>query len=275
MSKYKLVCSDLDGTLLRRDMTVSEENKKAIREMAERGVAFVASSGRAHSGLAEDVVNCEEIRYLISSNGAVIYDKVQKENIVTNYMPQEAAKKMFSVVTEYDVQIFTHSDGYMHVSDKLVADRNYDYYNINSYYSGFIDETGVRVESTVDFAIKAGNLEMITVFFHSQEELDECVEKILALGDYKVVSSCAFNIEIFYKESGKGASLRALAEKLGIDISETIAVGDSTNDGPMIEAAGLGLATKNAFPELKKIANEVICHYNDHVADYILKHYIL
>ena len=275
MSKYKLVCSDLDGTLLRRDMTVSEENKKAIREMAERGVAFVASSGRAHTGLAEDVVKCDDIRYLISSNGAVIYDKVQKKNIVTTYMPSDVAEQMFRVVEKYDAEVFVHCNGIMHVSDTLVATKNYDYYNINSYYSGFIEETGTRVASTPEFAMKTGNLEMITVFFHSQAELNECVERILAIGEYKVVSSCAFNIEIFYRKSGKGASLRALAEHLGIDISETISVGDSTNDGPMIEAAGLGLATENAFPELKAIANEVICHYNDHVAKYILEHYIM
>lgn len=274
MSKYKLVCSDLDGTLLRRDMTVSEENKKAIREMAELGVAFVASSGRAHTGLAEDVVNCDEIRYLISSNGAVIYDKKQKKNIVTSFMPESVAERMFSVVTKYDTEIFVHCNGIMHVNDRLVAERDYDHYNINSYYSGFIEETGVRVESTPDFAMRTGNLEMITVFFHSDEELNECVKKILAMGEYKVVSSCAFNIEIFYKESGKGASLKALAKHLGIPIEDTISVGDSTNDMPMIEAAGLGLATENAFPELKEAADEVICHYNDHIAKYILEHYI-
>lgn len=274
MSKYKLVCSDLDGTLLRRDMTVSDENKAAIHEMTERGVAFVASSGRAHTGLAEDVVECEDIRYLISSNGAVIYDKVQKKNILTNYMPNDVAERMFSVLKEYDVSIFVHCNGIMHVDDSLVRNRSYDRYNINSYYSGFIDETGKRVESTVDFAMECGNLEMVTVFFHSQEELDECTERILKMGEYKVVSSCAFNIEIFYKESGKGASLRALAELLGIPIEETIAVGDSTNDKPMLLAAGLALATENAFPELKAASDEVICHYNDHVAKYILDHYI-
>lgn len=274
MSKYKLVCSDLDGTLLRRDMTVSEENKRAIKEMTDLGVAFVASSGRAHTGLPADVVECEDIRYLISSNGAVIYDKAQKKNILTNYMPKDVAKKMFSVVKEYDVSIFVHCNGVMHVDDSLVRDRSYDHYNINSYYSGFIGETGKRVESAAEFAMECGNLEMITVFFHSQEELDECSSRILKMGEYKVVSSCAFNIEIFYEKSGKGASLRALAELLGIPIEETIAVGDSTNDKPMLLAAGLALATENAFPELKAASDEVICHYNDHVAKYILDHYI-
>lgn len=275
MSNYKLVCSDLDGTLLRRDMTVSDENKAAIKRMTELGVAFVASSGRAHTTLPREVVECDDIRYLISSNGAVIYDKEQKKIIATNYMPKPIAEKMFSVVGEYEVSIFVHCNGIMYVDDSLVRDRAYDRYNINSYFSGFIDREGIRVDHTPDFALETGNLEMITVFFHSQEELDECTARILELGDYKVVSSCAFNIEIFYKESGKGASLKMLAELLGIPIEETIAVGDSTNDKPMLDAAGLSLATENAFPELKEAADEVICHFNDHTADYILKHHIL
>ena len=275
MSNYKLVCSDLDGTLLRRDMTVSDENKAAIRKMTELGVGFVASSGRAHSGLPEEVVNCDEIRYLISSNGAVIYDKATKENIVTNFMPRKVAETMFSVVEKYDASVFAHFNGIMYVSDELLKKKNYEHFNINDYYSGFIERTGSPLDSVINTARKIDNLEMITVFFHSQQELEECTEKILAIGDYKVVSSCAFNIEIFYEKSGKGNSLRALAEHLGIPIEETIAVGDSTNDMPMLLAAGLALATENAVPELKECADAVICHYNDHVADYILKHYIL
>lgn len=275
MSNYKLVCSDLDGTLLRRDMTVSDENKTAIKKMAELGIGFVASSGRAHTGLPEEVVKCDDIRYLISSNGAAIYDKIEKKNIVTNFMPREVAEVMFSVVEKYDASVFAHFNGIMHVNDELLKKKNYEYFNINDYYSGFIEKTGAPLDSVINTARKIDNLEMITVFFHSQKELEECTEKILAIGDYKVVSSCAFNIEIFYEKSGKGNSLRALAEHLGIKIEDTIAVGDSTNDKPMLDAAGLSLAMENAFPELKKCADAVICHYNDHAADYILKHYIL
>ena len=190
-------------------------------------------------------------------------------------MPREVAEVMFEVVKKYDASVFAHFNGIMYVDEALTKKKNYEYYNINDYYSGFIERTGITLDSVIDTASKIDNLEMITVFFHSQEELDECTERILAIGDYKVVSSCAFNIEIFYKKSGKGASLRALAEHLGISIEDTIAVGDSTNDKPMIDAAGLSLAMENAFPEVKESADAVICHYNDHAADYILKRYIL
>ena len=66
--------------------------------------------------------------------------------------------------------------------------------------------------------------------------------------------------------------LRALAEHLSIDISEVIAVGDSTNDATLVKAAGLGLAMKNAFDEVKERADGTICAFDENSADYILKH---
>ena len=79
MSKYKLVCSDLDGTLLRRDMTVSEENKRAIKEMTKLGTAFVASSGRAHPGRPKDVVECEVQSITTSAKQTLYIDGADAE----------------------------------------------------------------------------------------------------------------------------------------------------------------------------------------------------
>ena len=58
-----------------------------------------------------------------------------------------------------------------------------------------------------------------------------------------------------------------------MDIADTIAIGDSTNDSEALEYAGLSLATENAYPELKEIADEVICHCDEHIMQYILKKY--
>jgi len=58
-------------------------------------------------------------------------------------------------------------------------------------------------------------------------------------------------------------------------VEETIAVGDSTNDMTMIQAAGLGLAMENAVPELKAAADAIICSNQEHGIDYILRNYIM
>ena len=90
-----------------------------------------------------------------------------------------------------------------------------------------------------------------------------------------IVSSFAHNIEIISERAGKGKALHRLARLTGIDPSETIAVGDSSNDSEVIRAAGLGIAMKNAWDELKEIADEVAdCTNDEHVAKYILENYI-
>ena len=83
-----------------------------------------------------------------------------------------------------------------------------------------------------------------------------------------------YNLEVFSSKAGKGNALMLLADILGVDRTQTIAVGDSTNDMTMIKAAGLGLAMQNAVDELKQNADEVICDNNSNAIDYIVERYI-
>ena len=64
--------------------------------------------------------------------------------------------------------------------------------------------------------------------------------------ELRIVEADEYNLEIFHKDAGKGNALMRLAQHLGIDPAQTMAVGDSDNDASMIRAAGLGLAMSNA-----------------------------
>ena len=75
MFKYKLIASDLDGTLLTPQKTVSQENEAAIRELCELGVHFVPCSGRAYEQMPSFIRSNPYVRYYIYSDGAGIYDK--------------------------------------------------------------------------------------------------------------------------------------------------------------------------------------------------------
>ena len=81
------------------------------------------------------------------------------------------------------------------------------------------------------------------------------------------------NLEVFFKDAGKGNALKILTEKLGVDMQEVLSIGDSNNDGQMTAMSGLGLATANACESLKEIADEVICTNDEHVVKYVLQHY--
>lgn len=275
MAKYKIVCSDLDGTLLGLDMTVSEENRAAIRKMSELGVAFVASSGRTLHGFPRDVLENADIRYLSASNGAVIYDKKLGAPIYTKYIPKKISDQMFDILWENNALIFPHIDGKMWGDMEKASHEIYAAHRMSSYFESYINAVGNFVNDFKAFCKRASDVEMVSAFFPDDESLMRCTEALRKAGDYTLASSAKYNLEIFYAKAGKGNALSEFARLMQIDIKETIAVGDSTNDMSMIEAAGLGLAMGNAFAELKEAADEVICSYDGHSAKYILEHYIL
>ena len=75
MVDYRIVASDLDGTLLNSSDLVSEENWAAIAEMKARGVHFVPCTGRTLNEMDPLIRDNSNVRYLIQSDGAVVYDK--------------------------------------------------------------------------------------------------------------------------------------------------------------------------------------------------------
>ena len=68
--KYKLIASDIDGTLLNSKLQVSPENIIAIKTMIEKGIFFVPSSGRTYREMPDVIKEIAEIRYFICSNGS-------------------------------------------------------------------------------------------------------------------------------------------------------------------------------------------------------------
>ena len=75
MYKYKIVASDLDGTLLDNNSMLSEENKQAIAALDEKGIFFVPSTGRTFREVLPELKDNDHIRFVMHTNGAVIHDK--------------------------------------------------------------------------------------------------------------------------------------------------------------------------------------------------------
>jgi Cof subfamily protein (haloacid dehalogenase superfamily) len=274
MKKYRVVVSDLDGTLLNEKKEISEENLLAIREMTERGVHFVASSGRSLDEMPTEIIENPYIRYISCSDGAVIYDKTTGEAIVKNYMPIDVVRECVKILRDYEILPMTHGGGKLYIDRDGYSHENYVYHNVTPAFEKVNGLLGIRVDDCLSELESSDEAELFCAFFRSSEELSECVERLLALGDVKIAASEKYNIEIYHKSAGKGRALYPLAEFLGCDISEIIAVGDSKNDVEMVEEAGLGLAMSNSMEELKAIADEVICSNEEHAAKYILENYI-
>ena len=271
MPNYKLIACDLDGTLLDPEGQVSEENLAAIHRLTERGVHFVPCTGRTLCELPDAVLSCPDIRYLIYSNGAVTLDKaVGTRELCT--VTSDLADRAFAIINRYDAHLAIRAGGLYTAPQELTEEA---FRHFNMYYT-HVDVLQKFATGVENFRQKLAELplpEVISLFFHSEEEMHRCAGELRALGGLTVAEPLPYNLEVFAENTGKGTALHSLADRLHIPYCETVGMGDSGNDISLLQSAGLALAVANATESLKAVCHRVICANTEHAAACVEKLY--
>lgn len=272
MPKYKIIATDLDGTLFNSRAELSEENIAAIRTLTEKGVWVVPSSGRTLHEMPPVIRDNPLFRYIIHSDGASIYDR-EKDTFYGVYMDHALNNEVLDILADYEVYFTIRIKGHSYRNTRS-SDEVLDYFRYTAPYKRFLRYFIEPLYDFDAFCRRQTEVEMLCINFHSPDEQAEFARRI---GEHPLLdwtSSEIANIEVYHKDAGKGNGLWRLADLLGVDRADTIAVGDSQNDLTNIQAAGLGLAMGNAWEDIKTAADEVICTNDEHAMKYILEHYI-
>ena len=272
MTSYKLVASDLDGTLLDKSGNISRKNLAAIDALLDLGVHFVPCSGRTLSELPRELIDNKNIRYIIHSNGATVLDRNTGDKIL-NCIPNRLSQKILNAVNSYKTHVTYRMNGECFVDARFQSLRDWEYYNVSNAHRTVVRDFSVYLEDFKEKSFAADNVEVIVAFFHDLSEKLACIKELEKEPLLQVVELAENNIEVMSKTAGKGNALVSLAKMLGTDISKTMSLGDSGNDISMTCASGLGLAMSNAEEALKKAADSVICSNEEHAIAYILEHY--
>ena len=270
---YKIIASDLDKTLLGEDQEVSDQNWQAIEKLHEMGVQFVPASGRAFGEMPEQLRESPLFRYYITSDGTMVYDK--KTGMTHELaMSRELGHWVLDTVYKYDICMMLHTDTKSYVEETTHNAKDYRAFHMNDYWVDFSLSKEVPVRDLKSFAYSLPAIQLVVPFFRNMEDLNACRAILEKEPGLLISQTDPYNLEIYSSQAGKGNALKLLADVINVDVNATIAVGDSTNDSTMVQAAGLGLAVENAVPELKAVADAVICDHREHVAKFILENYI-
>ncbi len=272
MNKYKLIASDLDGTLLDSSARISRQNLDAIDKLSEMGVHFVPCSGRTFSELPQELKDNKNIRYVIHSNGAVVFDRKTGKRIL-NCIPGDLVCKILDALHSFKTHITYRLNGECFVDARFQDEASWDYYNVCKAHRTVVRDFAVYLEDFDEKSYAADNVEVFAAFFHDYSEKLACIKQLEKEPLLRVVELDENNIEVMSASAGKGNALMALAKMLGIDISETMSLGDSRNDISITQTAGLGLAMSNAWETLKNLADKIICSNDEHAIAYVLEHY--
>ena len=244
--KYKLIISDFDGTFLRSDQTISEENVKAVRSFVENGGIFALSSGRSLQSILPIARKMGLKGLLACFNGSVVADIDSGEIILEN---------TFSTVETLEICLLLKELGLYTQAYKLdsffASERNFylEYYEKLCGVKAIVPEEGL-----IEY-IRSHKVRSVKIISVLPVEDRDRYYKIISekLKDKAYVTSGGSNlIEICVKGFSKGTAVQLLAERYGIQLTETLAVGDALNDLPMLETAGLGVAVKNAEKALQE-----------------------
>lgn len=259
----KLISFDLDGTFLDEEKNIPKRNMEAIAAAAGRGVHIVPATGRTYTGLPDTLKNLPFIRYYLTANGSCVYDGKEDRALSTATIPLELALRFYAHLDTLPVvyDCYMETCGYMsrHMWEQL------DDYVPHPHMLRHIKSMRNPVDDLMSYLSDRGEpLLKMQMFFKDAQERERQLELLPKLFPELVFSSSIpGNIEVNIKGGTKGQALLSLCEILGLDISQTMALGDGSNDRDMIKTAGLGVAMENAEPGLLALADYVTGHCND------------
>ena len=254
---YRLIACDLDETLLDDAHTVPERVRRAIAAAREQGAHFVPTTGRPFNSvegtLGELGLLGERGKYVISFNGGVITQNCDTAHpLTTSSLDPATAEALFQEGLSRGLCIHVYTLEHVYIFNYLPAERAYIGGRMNIVES---------FETSLAFVEK--NDEVVVKILYMSPDMDELrrtraeLEGTGLIDGLDVAYSSNRYLEFNAPGVNKGVGLVRLAELLGIPVEETMAVGDNSNDIPMICAAGMGVAVANASEETRQAADYV------------------
>ncbi len=254
--KYKLLVSDMDGTILNSYNEVGELTRLAVLDYINAGGHFAFCSGREVESLVwqarEMRLPCDKITFM-GLNGCVI----SQNGKILRYsdLPQAEALNITEYLNKIGVYYQIYDQNGLYVKEEN---------DISRRYCKMTHVTSTAV-GDLNAYIARNNLSVVKILITAEESEIDAMSGALdeKFKSVQWLRSTPFFYEAAAKEGGKGNALRFLAARYEIDIKETAAIGDSQNDLSMIQDAGVGVAVANAIDEIKAAADVTLDYSND------------
>ena len=251
-----MIATDLDGTLLDSHKQVSEETRKVLRELKNRGILFGIASGRpVESGqiLVHDWGLENDISFLIGMNGGALYD-----------MRTKAKHKYYPLSGDKILEIMEHFKDMDVIFQCMLGN--------DRFVSKSTEKTRAHAklfcehEHEVDLQEFLPGREIDKLILFLDPELMPAVrQRATTFSDpaYTSMQTADNLYEYMDPRINKGFGIEKACKHYGITPDHVVAFGDAENDEAMIETVGLGVAMANASDEIKKIADVVLKETND------------
>ncbi|WJR77158.1 Cof-type HAD-IIB family hydrolase [Bradyrhizobium sp. NP1] len=247
MSRIALVVSDVDGTLLTRDKTLTEPATAAVRRLHAAGIGFTIVSSRPTIGMQFLVAPLAITLPIGAFNGSSIVGPDMRP-IEQHLIPPEVARRSIDVLIDFDVDVW------------LFTNESWLTRNPDGEYVAH-EKRAIRHDPVIvaDFAPYLGSACKIVGASSDPDLLRHCEAAMQqAVGsEATAVRSQSYYLDVTPPGHDKGTFVQAMAARLGIPTDAVATIGDMQNDLPMFRNSGFSVAMGNATDDVKKLASRV------------------
>jgi Cof subfamily protein (haloacid dehalogenase superfamily) len=247
----RLVATDLDGTLLRDDGTVSRRTIGAVRAAQEAGIYVIPITGRPPR-ITWDVAKEAGLGPIgVCSNGAALVDTCSMEVIEVQTMQVEVTAQLVTVVREVfpgavfaveEMESFTHETGFM--------EANWNWADSCEQVDDIIHAVTSRC---IKLVVRRPGWPAADLLARLQSQLFESAHLSAT-----ATSSGLDWVEMAPPGITKAHAVQRVCERMGFRLSEVLAIGDNYNDLTVLASVGRAAAPANAIPEVLAIVQQIL-----------------
>lgn len=266
----KLIVSDMDGTLLTHDSTISKESLEAIKYAQNKGVQFAIATGRDYSSLKGILATCNLKCFSILGNGAQFCNE---DGVILSsaYFPKHSFKAVLEVFDDLkiDYMIFTTAGVYTTVAPDIVRDafikrsitkfncKREDYFN-NGSKSDMACMKLKKIDHLDNFINSAIDIIKVEAFNSDIALIEKAKQRLATIAGIAYLSSFDDNVEVTDKAAQKGLILEQVIKEMNLSKDEVMVLGDGLNDITMFEHFKYSFAPENANVTIKSMAYQVV-----------------
>lgn len=262
MTQIKAIASDLDGTLFNDEAQLSEKTKQVINDCLKKNILFVPCTARTMSLVDDWLLKHDEIKYIVSSNGAIIYDKQKKKIVSRNTISAENAILLLDELSLINPYWTIDANDQLYSSQQILDDKEDNQFDEDFINHLLKTRTFIREYSTLlsDSNHDVRKIHFITNTPSCKEKTIECLKQFDFI---RITSSHELNLEITHPLATKGNAFSTILQHENINPTLAVAFGDNDNDIDLLGSVGLGCAMANSTSGLQKVAHVIIGSNNE------------
>ncbi|QMS85759.1 Cof-type HAD-IIB family hydrolase [Candidatus Xianfuyuplasma coldseepsis] len=255
----KMVVADMDGTLLRSDLSVSDKNKQAIEYLRNKGIHFTVATGRPDQLVKEYIELLSLNEPLIMYNGSVVGHPFQEKRLYEQSLAKEDVRRIVEYCEQENIIWMCYT------KDKIISKPNFrvDFFLERNQK---LPENGRSIFEDIrdiDTIVNDYHVQKILLIEHNQDVYKKTKTLLEQYDQFTIATSQSGFLDINPIGVTKGEALKKLAEHYHIALEDVVVFGDQENDISMLQIAGTSIAMGNATAHAKDVADYVTSTNNE------------